>query len=164
MLAVSWRGAAEEVRSVEACEYAEAGTDRVERSLVENRTQKIAEDHSGIEARFETAVVHFEIEEDHSEIEEGHFGTEVDRPGMAEVRSETGGPRFGMEVQKLALRVDPETAEVAQMVDYVCQTIQIQAVAEEIATVEVEQMAKAVAGMAIPGVHTVGEMTSRLNY
>ncbi len=151
MLAVSWRGAAEDVHSVEVCEYAEAETDHVEKDLVENQTQKAAE------ARFGIAVIHFGIGTDRSETEVDHLEIEGDRPEMAEVRS-------GMEVRNLAPRVDLDTAEVAQMVDYACQAVQIQAVAEGTATVEVEQTAKAAAEMEIPVAHTVGEMMSRLSY
>lgn len=157
MLAVSWRGAAEDVHSVEVCEYAEAETDHVEKDLVENQTQKAAEDRSGTEARFGIAVIHFGIGTDRSETEVDHLEIEGDRPEMAEVRS-------GMEVRNLAPRVDLDTAEVAQMVDYACQAVQIQAVAEGTATVEVEQTAKAAAEMEIPVAHTVGEMMSRLSY
>jgi len=151
VLAVSWRGAAEDVHSVEVCEYAEAETDHVEKDLVENQTQKAAE------ARFGIAVIHFGIGTDRSETEVDHLEIEGDRPEMAEVRS-------GMEVRNLAPRVDLDTAEVAQMVDYACQAVQIQAVAEGTATVEVEQTAKAAAEMEIPVAHTVGEMMSRLSY
>ncbi len=164
MLVVSFRRVEEEVRSVEACEYAEAETDRVEKGLV-NQGRKLGEDRFGkAEAHFEIDVVRSEIEEVHSGIEGRRFGIEGDHPGMVEVHSETGEVRSGKAVRMLGHRVDLGIAEVVQMLGYAYQVVRSQAVAAEIALVEVEQMAMAVAGTEVPVGHKIAGTMSKSNY
>lgn len=164
MLAVSFRSAAEEAHSVEACEYAEVGTDRVEKALLENQGRTF-EDHSGTGgAHFGIDVAHSGIEEDHSGIEADHFEIEADHPGMVEVRFETGEVRSGTEVRSLAPPADLDIAEGVQILGYACQVVRSQAVAEGTAIVEVEQRVMVVAGTGLPVDYKVADRMSKSNY
>lgn len=165
MLAVSLRSAVEEAHSVEACEYAEVGTDRVEKELLENQGRTFEEDHSGTgEAHFGIDVAHSGIEEDHFGIEADHFEIEAEHPGMVEVRSETGEVRSGTEVRSLAPPADLDTAEGVQILGYACQVVRSQAVAEGTAIVEVEQRVMVVAGTGLPVDYKVADRMSKSNY
>lgn len=158
VLAVSFQSAAEEVHSVEACEYAEVGTDRVGKELLESQDRTVEEGHSGTgEAHFGNDVVHSGIGADHPETEEDHFEIGADHLGMVEVRS-------GTEVRSLAHQADLDTAGVVQMLGYACQVARNQAVAEGTAIVEVEQTVMAVAGTEFPVGYRVADMMSKLNY
>ena len=120
VLRASCRNAVEEVRSAEACEYAEVETGRVETELVENQNHKVEEGHSGTEARFEIVGGRSGIVEGRSGTEVDRFEIEGDHPGMAEVRSEIEGARSGTEAGNLVHPADLDTAEVAQMADCAC--------------------------------------------
>lgn len=158
MLAVNFLSAVEEVHSVEACEYAEVGTDRVGKELLESQDRTVGEDRSETgEAHFGNEVVHSGTGAHHLGTEEDHFGIGVDRLGMVEVRS-------GTEVRSLAHQADLDTAGVVQMLGYACQVARNQAVAEGTAIVEVEQTVMAVVGTAFPVGYKVADMMSKLNY
>ena len=164
MLLASCRGAVKVAHFVGACEYAEAGTDLVEKHLVVNQGHGLEGDRSGTEARFEIVEVRSGTVEDRSETEADHFGIEKDHPGRVEVHSETGEAHFGTEVGNFVLQVGLDIAGVVQMVGCACQVVRKQIVAEETAVVEGEQMEKAVAETKIPVDHKIEGMMSRLSY